>query len=97
MLNEEEFASLAHLAHIAYTEDEKKKFRTSLDRILTYIEQLQAIPTDGVEPCSQVLSIGNSMRNDIIGELISKKEFLENVPETIGGMVRVPSVIKFES
>jgi len=96
MLNEDEFSALVELAHIACTPEEEVKFRDSLGRILGYVEQLQQVPTDGVEPCIQVFPFENRLREDQEGELISKQKFLGNAPDIVGGLIRVPSVIKFE-
>lgn len=97
MLDEKELSKLTRLCRIACTEKEKKKFLDGLSRVINYCEQLQKIPTDDVPPCNHVLeSIHNVMREDSVGETLPRETFLANAPAHIGGMIRVPPVIKFE-
>lgn len=96
--NEEDLQKLAKLCRIECSEEEKKKFLGSLSKILSYIEQLKEIDTEGVEPCTHVLEgMHNVMREDEVGELLPRELFLANAPAHIGGMIRVPPVIKFSN
>lgn len=97
-LDEKELAKLTKLCRIETTEDEKKAFLAGLKKILTHIEQLQEINTEGVATCNHVLeTVSNVMREDEVGELLSRELFLANAPSHVGGMVRVPPVIKFNN
>jgi aspartyl-tRNA(Asn)/glutamyl-tRNA(Gln) amidotransferase subunit C len=92
----EEFNKLTKLCRIECTEEEKEIFSESLRKVLKHIEQLNEIDTAGVEPCFRILeTVTNVMREDEIGELLSREVFLSNAPSHVGGMVRVPPVIKF--
>ncbi len=94
--DEKELDKLAHLCRIECTEEEKKQLHQKLARILKYVEQLSEIPTEGVEPCYTVLeTLTNVMREDEVGETLSRDLFLANAPSHVGGMIRVPPVIKF--
>jgi len=93
--DEKELAKLAKLCRIECSEEEKKKFYSSLLRILDYIDQMKEIDTDGVAPCDRVLeTLSNVMREDVVGETLSRETFLSNAPAHVGGMVRVPTIIK---
>jgi len=93
--NEEELNKLTKLCRIACTDEEKKALYGHITNILKYIEQLDEVPTDGVKPCLRVLEDRtNVMRDDTVGELLSREAFLANAPSHVGGMVRVPPVIK---
>ena len=95
-MNENEIDKLIKLCRIACTEEEKKKLLGNLKNVLTYVEQLQAIDTEGVPPCNTVLEIEmHTMRDDEVGELLPRELFLANAPAHVGGMIRVPPVIKF--
>jgi aspartyl-tRNA(Asn)/glutamyl-tRNA(Gln) amidotransferase subunit C len=97
-INEEELTKLAKLSQIACTEEEKKKLLNKLRSVVDYVEQLQSIDTEGVDPCYNVLETQrNLMRDDIPGEILSRELFLSNAPSHVGGMIRVPPVIKFTS
>jgi aspartyl-tRNA(Asn)/glutamyl-tRNA(Gln) amidotransferase subunit C len=59
------------------------------------MEALQEIDTAGVAPCNQVLQYDHdATRDDAVAELLSREEFLSNAPAHIGGMIKVPPVLK---
>jgi aspartyl-tRNA(Asn)/glutamyl-tRNA(Gln) amidotransferase subunit C len=95
-LNAQELAKLARLCRIACTEEEQKKLLHNLSRVLAYVEQLNAVDTDGVPPCTHVLEgIQCPLRSDDPGEILPRELFLANAPSHVGGMIRVPPVIHF--
>ncbi len=95
-LDEEELSKLTKLCRIECTEDEKKSLREQLSSILEYVEQLKEVDTEGVATCYCVLeTLTNVMREDEVGETLSREIFLANAPAHVGGMIRVPPVIKF--
>jgi aspartyl-tRNA(Asn)/glutamyl-tRNA(Gln) amidotransferase subunit C len=56
------------------------------------------VDTEGVLPCTRVLeSLTNVMREDTVSQTYSREEFLANAPAHVGGMIRVPPVIKFSN
>ena len=94
--DEKELDKLAKLCHIECTEEEKKALHQQLVSILNYVEQLKEVDTCGVEPCYSVLeTLTNPMRDDKVEETLSREVFLANAPAHVGGMIRVPPVIKF--
>ncbi len=94
--DEKDLEKLAKLCRIECTEDEKKSLHNHLANVLKYVEQLNEVDTHGVEPCYRVLeTLSNVMREDEIGETLARELFLANAPAHVGGMIRVPPVIKF--
>lgn len=94
--DEKEVERLAKLCRIACTEEEKKALHLHIAGVLKYMGQLKEVDTEGVEPCCRVQETQtNEMRCDEVGELLPREQFLENAPAHVGGMVRVPPVIKF--
>lgn len=95
---EKDFLKLAKLSRIECSEEEKKKLFTSLSRVVSYVQLLDELDTDGVAPTSHILeTLQNVMREDEVGETIPREVFLANAPSHVGGMVRVPLVIKFSN
>lgn len=93
--DEKELDKLAKLCRIECTEDEKKALSSQIADILSYVEQLKQVDTEGVSPCDCVLgTLMNVMREDEVGQLLSRELFLANAPSHVGGMIRVPPVIK---
>ncbi|MBI3336733.1 Asp-tRNA(Asn)/Glu-tRNA(Gln) amidotransferase subunit GatC [Candidatus Peregrinibacteria bacterium] len=57
---------LAALARLTLTGDEEKRFLQELTDILKYVEKLQDVNTEGVEPTSQMNQLQNIYRPDVI-------------------------------
>ncbi len=94
-MEENDFKKLAKLCRIECTQEEKRNYMASIDRVLKYVEQLGDIPTEGVEPCFTVLeTVSSPLREDVVGETLPREVFLANAPSHVGGMVRVPPVLK---
>lgn len=94
-MDEEEFAKLTKLCRIECSPEEKEALFQNISKILSHIEQLNEVGTQDVTPCNQVLeTMTNIMREDEIGPLLSREEFLSNAPAHIGGMIRVPTILK---
>jgi aspartyl-tRNA(Asn)/glutamyl-tRNA(Gln) amidotransferase subunit C len=92
---EEQFVKLTKLCRIECTDEEKKKLLGGLKTVLSYIELLSSVDTTGVAACTHVLEeMHNVMRADEVGETLPREVFLANAPSHIGGMIRVPSVMK---
>jgi len=87
--------NLTKLSRIECTEEEQEAILRDLKRILNYIELLNEVDTEHVPPCNHVLDdIANVLREDEVGAILPREEFLANAPSQIGGMIRVPPVIK---
>lgn len=87
---------LASLCKIACSEEEKDSLLKDLQKILAYIDQLNEIPTESVQPCNYVTEMVTStpQREDTPENTLSTKDFLSNSPKHTGGMIRVPNVLK---
>ena len=87
--------NLTKLCRIECTEAEQESLTQDLQNILQYIELLQELDTENVKPCDHVLEgIVNVTREDAVGETLPREAFLANAPSQVGGMIRVPTVIK---
>ena len=85
---------VAALAKIAITDDEAEKLTPQLSAILDYVEQLDAVDTQGLEPTYQVTGLTNVMRKDeVIDYGTTQKDLLKNVPRTRDGYIEVPKVL----
>ncbi len=94
-MNKKELNKLARLCRISCSPEEEEKFVESISQILTYIEELKKVDTQGVPCCNMVLeTLSNVMREDVPGECLPRELFLANAPSHVGGMVKVPPVLK---
>lgn len=90
-----DFNKLCRLCRISATEEEKEKFLASIGDILAYTKQLDEIDTEGVSPCFTVHeTLRSVMRIDEPEAPLSRDLFLANAPSHVGGMIRVPPVLK---
>lgn len=94
-VDEETLKNLTKLSRIRCSEEEEGALLKDLKNILNYVEQMQEVDTQHVPPCYQVLDdMANVMREDKAGPSLPREIFLANAPSQIGGMIKVPTVIK---
>lgn len=94
-INKETIESLITLSRIRCTEEEIESLLKDLQRILSYIDQLNEVDVANVPPCNQVIANqANVMRDDVVGKILPRDVFLANAPSQIGGLIRVPPVMK---
>lgn len=94
-LDKKTIKTLIQLSRINCSEKEQESLLNDLKKILHYVELLNEIDTTHVPPCHTVLDdVANVMREDVVGDVMLREVFLANAPSHIGGMIRVPPVIK---
>jgi aspartyl-tRNA(Asn)/glutamyl-tRNA(Gln) amidotransferase subunit C len=84
---------VASLAKLSFTEEEKQKLASELNEILSYMEQLNSLDTESVEPLSHVIELGNVFRADNLRPGLDREEALKNAPAKTEKFFRVPKVI----
>lgn len=87
---------LKKLCRIECTAEENEDILANLSRVLEYIEQLKEVNTENTKTCRYVLRgmLRNRMREDEVKDILPRDQFLANAPDQIGGMIRVPPVLK---
>jgi aspartyl-tRNA(Asn)/glutamyl-tRNA(Gln) amidotransferase subunit C len=95
-ITEDEVRYVAALANLTLTEEEVGKLRRDLDGILEYMDQLNAVDVDGIEPMAQVLYSGNAdpLREDVIQPPLGNEAALANAAQSGAGYFKVPKVIE---
>ena len=94
MIEKKDVEHVARLARLALTDAEIEKMREQLNGILAYIEKLNALQTDAVEPTSHAVPMVNVMRDDAPGACLPRDEALANAPDRAGEFFRVPRIIE---
>lgn len=84
---------VAHLARLELSEEEFQLFTGQLTRIVDFIDQLQQLNTEGVEPLAHALPIHNVFRPDEPAPSLSVDEALANAPARKGDFYSVPAVL----
>lgn len=94
-LDKETVEYLSRLSRIECTQEEQEALLNDLKKILDYVEQLQDVDTENISPCCHVLEgMANVLREDTVGEVMDRQLFLNNAPSHVGGMIRVPPILK---
>lgn len=97
-MDKDSIRALTALCRIDCTEEEQASLLKDLQKMLAYFELLNEINTENVPPCNQVIAgVTNAMREDEVGCTLPREVFLENAPAQIGGMIRVPPILKTPS
>ncbi|HEY7610540.1 MAG TPA: Asp-tRNA(Asn)/Glu-tRNA(Gln) amidotransferase subunit GatC [Alphaproteobacteria bacterium] len=85
---------IARLARIAVPEEELAPLANELSGILTWVEQLDAVDTRGVEPMTSVVAVTLPMRADEVTDGGIQDKILANAPEPTRGFFTVPKVVE---
>jgi aspartyl-tRNA(Asn)/glutamyl-tRNA(Gln) amidotransferase subunit C len=93
-LSRDDVLKLARLARLQLTDEELDQFAVEISAILGYVEQLQNVDLDGVEPTYQVTGLTNVMRPDQEVDYTAKpNDLLKNAPATEGGHIKVKRML----
>ena len=92
-LTQKEVEYVAGLARIQISEAEKEQLSHQLSSILTYMEELNQVDTEGISPMASVVSQANVLREDEARESFPQDKALENASATKNGMFEVPKII----
>ena len=85
---------VARLARIAEPEEKLEQLASELNGIMTWIEQLSEVDTDGVEPMTSAVHMPAPMREDVVTEGGDASKVLSNAPKTVDGFFFVPKVVE---
>jgi aspartyl-tRNA(Asn)/glutamyl-tRNA(Gln) amidotransferase subunit C len=85
---------LAHLSRLAYDNEAKAEIVSDLNKILAFVDKLNEINTDGIEPLIYMVDDTNVLREDVSRLDIKQDEALKNAPKKDSDFFRVPKVIE---
>ena len=85
---------VAILSRLDIAETDVQKFTGQLNDILGYIEVLNKVDTEDVEPTAHVLQLKNVMRPDTSCPSLERELALSNAPEQEDGYFKVPKIIE---
>lgn len=93
-LSKKEVEYIAYLARLGITEAEKEKYAKQLSAILDYVEQLNELDTEEVEPIAHIAGLENVTRKDEIKNKPDRENLLKNVPDQKDGFIKVKSILE---
>jgi len=85
---------IAKLARIKLSEEEAKDLLKDMNSILDWVEQLNEVNTDSIEPLANISSSTLPQRKDESRDVNSSDEILQNSPDKLEGYFAVPKVVE---
>ena len=94
-IDEKTVRKTAKLAHIALPEERVAPMAAELNAIMAWIEQLNEVDIDGIEPMtSAVEGLSLPMREDVVTDGDNPDRVLANAPKAEDGFYVVPKVVE---
>ncbi|MGZ5222487.1 MAG: Asp-tRNA(Asn)/Glu-tRNA(Gln) amidotransferase subunit GatC [Chitinophagaceae bacterium] len=88
---------LAHLARLKFNDTEMQEIKSDLQRMIIFVEKLNELDLEGVEPMLHMSDEVNVLREDEVKGSISRSDALKNAPSHDEHFFKVPKVIKAPS
>lgn len=84
---------VAKLSRLNLPEETIATYTGQLERILDYVDQLQAVDTEGVPPTTRAVEVVNVTREDAVVSTDVREEMLDQAPQREGDFFRVPKIL----
>ncbi len=86
---------IAHLARIELSDEEATRYQEQVEQILHYVEQLNLIDIDGIEPTAHAGAVFDIVREDRAScSSLSQEAALANAPAVSHDKFRMPKVVE---
>lgn len=92
-IDKETLHKVAHLARVEVDPSREEEMIRDLEEMLTWVEKLKEVDTDGVEPLTHMSFEKNMLRADEVRQGLSREEGLSNAPRHDGVHFQVPKVL----
>ena len=93
-ISEKSVENVARLARLHLNPSDLKIMTSQMDAILGYVDKLNELDTDGVEPMAHAVPMSNAFREDEIGQSLKIERALQNAPVADETCFKVPKVIE---
>ena len=93
IIDDETIENVCILAKLSLGEEAKAKAKQDMQKMLDYVEKLDELDTDGVEPLSHIFGDENVCRDDVVTNGDNKEAMLANAPKEKEGQYQVPKTI----
>ncbi len=93
-VDKETLTRIAHLARLEFDERDAEKMVHDLGNIISFVEKLNEVNTEGVEPLTTMSHEINSLREDEVKAHLSHEGVLKNAPQKDKDYFRVPKVLE---
>ena len=92
-ISADDVRKVAKLARLDLPEDTIATYTGQLERILDYVDQLQAVDTEGVLPTTRAVEVVNATREDIVVATDVRQDHLDQAPQRESDFFRVPKIL----
>ncbi|MDH3747129.1 MAG: Asp-tRNA(Asn)/Glu-tRNA(Gln) amidotransferase subunit GatC [Gammaproteobacteria bacterium] len=92
-LDKDQVQHIAMLARLRLADEEFTETVDKLSRIVDFVDQLAALPTDDVMPMAHPLNQAQRLRADAVTEADDRDHIQQNAPSVADGLYLVPKVI----
>ncbi|MGN6247222.1 MAG: Asp-tRNA(Asn)/Glu-tRNA(Gln) amidotransferase subunit GatC [Ginsengibacter sp.] len=93
-VNDALIEKLANLSRLQFDENEKDEIKVDLEKMIGFIDKLNELDTENVEPLLHMTQNKNIFRKDEVKEEISREDVFRNAPLHDEEFFKVPKVIK---
>lgn len=93
-VDKETLHQVAHLARLNIKPEEETQLLNDMSEILTWVEKLKELDTEGVEPLTHMTAEVNVFRQDKAETSITQQQALKNAPVKDNKFFKVPKVLK---
>lgn len=93
-INEETLKKIAHLSRLELDEKNTDKMLQDMNNMLAFVEKLNEVNTDGVEPLTTMTQEINALRDDVAKQDLTHQQVLQNAPKKDVDYFRVPKVLE---
>lgn len=93
-ITEELVDYVSTLSRLRLPQEEKAKLAGELEQIVTYMDTLNTLDTDGVEPMSHIFPLKNVLRADVVVPSADREVLLSGAPDRDGETFRVPKAVE---
>ena len=93
-IDNETLQKIAHLARLDFEEGSANEMVASMTEILDWVEKLNELDTEGVEPLTHMAAEQNLMREDVAETPLSHERGMANAPKKDADYFRVPKVLE---
>lgn len=93
IISDETIEYVGILAKLELSDEEKEKAKHDMGAMLDYIDKLNELDTDGVEPMSHVFPVNNVFREDVVVNGDDRDNIIKNAPAKKDGSFMVPKTV----
>ena len=93
-ISDEVMANTELLAKLALTDEEREKSRQEMEKILGYVDKLNELDTEGVEPLISLFPVENVFREDKVVNGDMRDELVDLAPRKKDGQYLVPKTVE---